>query len=91
MLDRTLIICTLPQKNDLMMGLPAYGDCKDVFPESCAFYRRGSESIDEILDFARNARGLNKSFVSREARKYIDKKDLLSALYSSLSETNKSI
>jgi glycosyltransferase involved in cell wall biosynthesis len=83
--------CPLKVREYLMMGLPAYGDCKDVFPESCAFYRRGSESIDEILDFARNARGLNKSFVSREARKYIDKKDLLSALYSSLSETNKSI
>lgn len=83
--------CPLKVREYLLMGLPVYGDCKDVFPEPCLFYKIGSDSIDEILEFAIDSRPISKSFVLLEARKYIEKDVLLNNLYSSLVKANQPI
>lgn len=76
--------CPLKAREYLMLGLPVYGDYEDVFPDGASYYKRGSESIDEIIAYAMATRKMGKAQVAEMAREWVDKKQLLDKLYAAL-------
>ncbi|MCK4078406.1 glycosyltransferase family 4 protein [Acinetobacter radioresistens] len=72
--------CPLKVREYLMLGLPVYGNYKDIFPKESVFFKEGDENIDEILRFAYDSRNLNKREVALMAKDQIDKEVLLSKL-----------
>ena len=73
--------CPLKTREYLMLGLPVYGDYQDIFPYDSSFFKIGSERIEEILEFSRLTRCLEKKEVANISKKWIDKIDLLGCLY----------
>lgn len=78
--------CPLKVREYLMLGLPVYGDYEDVFPEDAPYFKKGSERLEEILEFAHATRELDKKAVSEMAREWVDKKILLGRLSQELME-----
>ena len=77
--------CSLKVREYLCAGLPVYSGHRDVFPETFKYYKTGEPDIDEIIRFALTHRDTNRSDVRREARLFIDKRELLSKLYKDIS------
>lgn len=73
--------CPLKVREYLMLGLPVYSDSQDVIPEGVPYFKKGSERLDEILEFAHATREFNKRNISEMSRECIDKKSLLCRLY----------
>ena len=76
--------CPLKVREYLMLGLPVCGDFEDIFPSDVNFYKKGSGNIDELINFSFSVRGLGKGEVREAAKKWIDKKSILSKLYHDL-------
>ena len=72
--------CPLKVRDYLMMGLPVFSSHEDVFPKIFKFYRNSTLSISDILLFSLETRGVAREVVSAEARKYIDKVEILRSL-----------
>lgn len=73
--------CPLKVREYLMLGLPVYGDYQDIFPKNSIYFRYGTDSIAEIIDFAKNTREYIKDEICAEARLFIDKVSILSDFY----------
>ena len=73
--------CTLKVREYLMLGLPVYAGYKDVFPDNFACYKNGDADIDKIIHFAGELAERTKIEIASSAKRYIDKKVLLNALY----------
>jgi len=73
--------CPLKVREYLMLGLPVYGNYQDIFPKEAIYFKKGNESIVEILKFAHTSRNLSKSEIASMAKDQIDKKELLRNLY----------
>jgi glycosyltransferase involved in cell wall biosynthesis len=69
--------CPLKVREYLSLGLPVYGDYKEVFPDQFPYYKQGVPHLQQILDFAKTSRVLSKEQVSKESEAYISKKYLL--------------
>ena len=76
--------CPLKVREYLMLGLPVYGDTKDVFPEGAVFFESSDRLIDGAVEFAKNTRNFSKDYLASEAKKYIDKEELLLNMYNYL-------
>ena len=76
--------CPLKVRQYLQLGLAAYADCGDVFSETFTFYKQGKPDMALILDYADSIRGVPKVRIAEDAKPYIDKVTLLSALYKEL-------
>ncbi len=76
--------CPLKVREYLMLGLPVYGDYKDVFNDDFLYFKHGSEELTEIIDFCRHARRFEKKEVIEASRNLVDKKTLLAELYQKL-------
>lgn len=81
--------CPLKVREYLMLGLPVYGSYEDVFGDEVKYFKNGTVSIGEIIEFSKTNRGLDFSEISRDARSLIDKKPLVSAIFEYLSNNNK--
>jgi len=73
--------CPLKVREYLMLGLPVYGNYKDIFPENSPCFATGDEKVENIIKFAHGVRKFDKKAISEEARKFIDKKQLVLSLY----------
>ncbi len=73
--------CPLKVREYLMLGLPVYGDYKDVFPSDAKYFKYDPSNIPEILKFSKDTRILSKQQVAKQASEWIDKSTLLSNLY----------
>ncbi len=82
--------CPLKVREYLMLGLPVYGDYKDIFPEKAFFFKYGNESISDIIKFCRQSRILNKNHVRSESKPFICKVNLLDKLNIFLREATSS-
>lgn len=76
--------CTLKVREYLMLGLPVYAGYQDMLPESFAYYRNGSCSIESIIDFAVACKAASRVDVATSARPFIDKCVLLKGLYGTI-------
>ncbi|WP_163833058.1 glycosyltransferase [Spartinivicinus ruber] len=76
--------CTLKVREYLMLGLPVFAGYRDVFGDDFPFYMDGKPCIKNILSFGHDMRKASKSAVASASRKYIDKKILLTKLFSEL-------
>ena len=73
--------CSLKVREYLCAGLPVYSGHQDIFPKQFKYYETGGPNIDEIVSFAVTHRDVKRGDVRREARRFIDKRKLLSQLY----------
>lgn len=77
--------CPLKSREYLTMGLPVYGDYKDVFPSDFKYYHQGNGNMPDLLKYASAARHFEKIDVAQHSIPWIDKKTLLIGLYEHLS------
>ncbi|UBQ06153.1 hypothetical protein LCC91_03360 [Tepidimonas taiwanensis] len=80
--------CPLKTREYLMLGLPVYGDHNDVFGAEFPYYKKGVCEITDIIDYGYRMRGTPKEAISRYAKRFIDKKNILSGLYKALLASN---
>lgn len=78
--------CTLKVREYLSRGVPVYSGHRDVFPKEFAFYKKGSPSFSEIIDFAEACRSYSKREIAKAASPFIEKGALLKRLYEQLSK-----
>lgn len=76
--------CPLKTREYLLHGLPVYGAHREPFPETFHFYRQGESTIEAILDYCHEMRGISREKVAELARPYIDKSRLLLRLHSEI-------
>lgn len=76
--------CPLKVREYLNLGLPVYGDYLDVFPEEFKYYQKGNGTLEDLLDYVKVIRYVNKNDVVNAARVWVDKNELLSGLYNYL-------
>ena len=76
--------CTLKVREYLSQGLPVYSGYQDVFPDSMKFYKEGPPDIENIISHALYMRSHTKEAIRESAFNYIDKKVMVSSLYSNL-------
>lgn len=80
--------CTLKVREYLENGLCIYSGHEDVFPSSFPYYKVGSPSIDDIIFYAKKMRSVSRDDVRLKAIPYINKREMLSSLYSWLKGLN---
>ncbi|MDF1678785.1 MAG: glycosyltransferase [Legionellaceae bacterium] len=78
--------CPRKVREYLMLGLPVYAACKDVFDEEFPYYRENACDIEQILKFAREVRDVSKADVIEAAKPYISKEVLVKRLYQELAD-----
>jgi len=78
--------CTLKVREYLMLGLPVYAGYREVLPREFRFYRQGPADLETILSYAQQVRPVGRETVAAAAREHVEKKSLLGALVSSLTE-----
>lgn len=77
---------TLKTREYLLHGLPVYAGHADCFPEDFLFYKVGSASIDNLLEFSIIAREYTKKYVREIATPHISKEVILQNTYRYLQE-----
>lgn len=76
--------CTLKVREYLALGLPAYSTYEEMFPDNFPYYRNGTPNMLSILSFADEVSSVSREEVRAAAWPYIDKRRILSGLYSCL-------
>lgn len=80
--------CPLKVREYLSLGLPVYGDYKDVFPAEAVFFKKINVPMDELIsdmvDFAKTTRHFKKEQIRDMSSQYVDKKRLLANIYAEL-------
>jgi len=77
--------CTLKVREYLRAGLPVYAGHRDVFADDFPWFRHGACDIPHMLQYAEECHGTERQQVASDARPWIDKRALLSSLFSDLS------
>ncbi len=79
--------CPLKTREYLSLGLPTYGNYTDpALPPDFPYFRHGSPSFSEILEFAQKMRSISKNKIQEASKPFISKAILLNKLYHSLSK-----